>query len=57
MFSKATDMQVAKNAKKCYGIASSDPRTDEDSSPKLGTGMPETSSFISLTVQNHINNL
>jgi hypothetical protein len=33
----------------------SDPRTHEDSSPNWGAGMPETSSVISLTVQNHIN--
>jgi hypothetical protein len=37
--------------------ASSDPRTHEDSSPNWGTGMPETSSVISLTGQNHISNL
>jgi hypothetical protein len=35
---------------------SSDPRTDEDSSPNLGAGILETSSFISLSSQNHINN-
>jgi hypothetical protein len=35
---------------------SSDPRTHEDSSPGWGAGMPETSSVISLTGQNHINN-
>jgi hypothetical protein len=35
---------------------SSDPRTHEDSSPNWGAGMPETSSDISLTGQNHINN-
>jgi hypothetical protein len=36
--------------------SSSDPHTHEDSSPKLGTGMPETSSVISITGQNHIMN-
>jgi hypothetical protein len=35
---------------------SSDPRTHEDSSPNWGAGMPETSSVISLTGQNRINN-
>jgi hypothetical protein len=33
---------------------SSDPRTHEDSSPNWGSGMPETSSIISLTGHNHI---
>jgi hypothetical protein len=36
---------------------SSGPRTHEDSSPNWGAGMPETSSVISLTGQNHINTL
>jgi hypothetical protein len=48
-------------AKTSYGTAwswtSSGPRTHEDSSPNWGAGMPETSSIISLTGQNHINNL
>jgi hypothetical protein len=35
---------------------SSDPRTHEDSSTNWGAGMPETSSIISLTDHNHINN-
>jgi hypothetical protein len=35
---------------------SSDPRTHEDSSRNWGTGMPETSSDISLTGQDYINN-
>jgi hypothetical protein len=35
---------------------SSDPHTHEYSSPNWGAGMPETSSIISLTGQNHINN-
>jgi hypothetical protein len=35
---------------------SSDPRTHEDSSPNWGAGMPETSSIISLTSQNHVAN-
>jgi hypothetical protein len=35
---------------------SSDLNTQEDSSPNWGAGMPETSSIISLTGQNHINN-
>jgi hypothetical protein len=34
----------------------SDPRTHEDSFQNWGAGMPETSSFISLTGQNRINN-
>jgi hypothetical protein len=35
---------------------SSDPHIYEDSSPSLGSGMLETSSVISLTGQNHVNN-
>jgi hypothetical protein len=35
---------------------SSDRRTHEDSSHNWATGMPETSSIISLRCQNHINN-
>jgi hypothetical protein len=35
---------------------SSDPYTNEDSSLNWGAGLSETSSFISLTGQNHINN-
>jgi hypothetical protein len=35
---------------------SSDPRTHEDSSPNWGVGIPESSSVISLTAQNHIDN-
>jgi hypothetical protein len=35
---------------------SSDLRTHEDSSPKWGAEIPETSSIISLTYQNQINN-
>jgi hypothetical protein len=35
---------------------SSDPQTCEDSSMNQGAGMPEISSIISLTAQNHSNN-
>jgi hypothetical protein len=35
---------------------SSDPHTHEDSSPNWRAGMPETSSVISLTGQDRINN-
>jgi hypothetical protein len=37
-------------------LISSDPRTHEDPSPNWGAGMPETSSIISLTGHNHVNN-
>jgi hypothetical protein len=37
-------------------LTSCDPRTHEDSSPNCGAGMPDTSSIISFTGQNHINN-
>jgi hypothetical protein len=34
----------------------SDPSAHKDSSPNWGAGLPQTSSIISLTGQNHINN-
>jgi hypothetical protein len=55
-YAKTSYINVNKTQEPSEPWISSDSRTHEDSSPNWGAGMPETSSIISLTGQNHINN-
>jgi hypothetical protein len=55
-YAKASHINQNETQEPLEPWTSSDPRTHENSSPNWGAGMPETSSVISLTDQNHINN-
>jgi hypothetical protein len=55
-YAKTSYMNQNETQEQLKNSTSSDLRTLEDSSPIWGADMPETSSIISLTGQNHINN-